>query len=64
MILIGPALDFHPTTETVISYFAPGIDVERIGVNMDWRRDLRVAFRASGARSPQWDQEEQKVCRP
>jgi len=58
MILIAPALEYHPTTETVLSYFAPSIEVERIGVNMDWRRDLRVAFRAVGARSPQWAQED------
>ncbi len=64
MILIAPALEFHPTTETVLSYFSPSIEVERIGVNMNWRSGLRVAFRATGARSPQWEQEENSECRP
>ena len=64
MILIAPALEFHPTTETILSYFAPSIEVERIGVNMDWRNELRIAFRAAGSRSPQWELEECEQCRP
>lgn len=58
MILIAPALQFHPTTGTVLSYFDPGIEVERIGLAMDWRREVRIAFRLQGARAAEWDQEE------
>lgn len=58
MILIAPALQFHPTTSTVLGFFDPSIEVERIGLAMDWRREVRVAFRLQGARSAEWDQEE------
>ena len=52
LILVSPALEFHPTTETVLSYFAPGIDVVRIGLAVEWRRELQVLFRLVGAQRP------------
>jgi hypothetical protein len=53
LLLVSPALEFHPTTETLLSYFSPMIEVERIGLGVEWRRDLRVMFRLSGAERPQ-----------
>jgi hypothetical protein len=53
LILVSPSLEFHPTTETVLSYFLPAIDVERIGVGVEWRRGLQVMFRLRGAQRPQ-----------
>lgn len=52
LILIAPALEFHPTTETILQYFSPEIAVERIGVGMDWRNRLEVMFRLRGAQGP------------
>lgn len=52
LLLVSPALDFHPTTETVLSYFAPCIPVERIGVGVEWRKGIRVMFRLYGAERP------------
>ena len=49
LLLVSPAFDFHPTTETILKYFSPEIPVERVGVGADWRRDLRVAYRKTGA---------------
>ena len=49
LLLVSPAFDFHPTTETILKYFSPNIPVERVGVGADWRRDLRVAYRKTGA---------------
>lgn len=49
LILVAPAMDFHPTTETVLKYVSPVIDVERIGVGAAWRQDLRVVFRRRGS---------------
>lgn len=49
LILVSPAMDFHPTTETILRYFSPAIEVERVGVGMDWRREISVAFRKRGA---------------
>jgi hypothetical protein len=53
VLLISPALEFHPTTETILSYFSPLIDVERIGVGVEWRKGLSVMFRLSGAQRPE-----------
>jgi len=52
LLLVAPALDFHPTTEGVLSYFAPAIEVERIGLGIHWRRSLDVMFRLRGAERP------------
>jgi hypothetical protein len=54
LLLVAPALEFHPTTETILGFFDPHIEVERIGVNEDWRRELRVMFRLKGAESPKF----------
>jgi hypothetical protein len=51
LFLIAPALDFHPTNEMVLGYLAPGIQVERIGIGIEWRQELRVMFR-SGPQKP------------
>jgi hypothetical protein len=48
LLLVGPALDFHPANEAVLRYFDPRIEVERIGVGLEWRRDLKVMFRHGG----------------
>jgi hypothetical protein len=52
LLLVAPALDFHPTTESVLSYFSPTIEVERIGLGIHWRRGLDVMFRLRGAERP------------
>ncbi len=52
LLLISPALEFHPTTEVILRYFSPALEVERIGLAAPWRSQLRVMFRAAGARSP------------
>ena len=52
LLLIAPALSFHPGNEIVLRYFSAEIEVERIGVNSDWESTLRVAFRLRGAELP------------
>ncbi|MGA2145882.1 MAG: hypothetical protein ABSH49_13065 [Bryobacteraceae bacterium] len=54
LLLVAPALEFHPTTETILGFFDPRIEVERIGVSEDWRSELRVMFRLKGAESPKF----------
>jgi hypothetical protein len=49
LLLAAPALHFHPTTETILRFFAPGVDVVRIGLAMNWRSSLKVVFRARGS---------------
>ena len=53
LLLVSPALEFHPTTEILLSYFPPAVEVERIGLGVEWRKGLRVMFRLRGAERPQ-----------
>jgi hypothetical protein len=52
LLLVSPVFEFHPTTETILRYFSSSVEVERVGVGMDWRRRLQVVFRARGAEHP------------
>ena len=52
LLLAGPALDFHPSTETLLSYFSADIEVERIGLASGWRQTLQVMFRLRGSERP------------
>ncbi len=52
LLLVAPALQFHPTTETILRFFAPAIEVERIGVNLEWRKEFRPVSRLRGAQRP------------
>ena len=51
LLLVAPALHFHPTNEIILGYFSASIDVERMGVSMDWRRSFQVVFRLPRAAS-------------
>jgi hypothetical protein len=48
LLLIAPSLEFHPSTETILSSFSPQIEVQRIGLAADWREQIRVMFRLDG----------------
>jgi hypothetical protein len=52
LLLVAPALHFHPKTEVLLRYFAPGVDVERIGLGVEWRQGPDVMFRMRGAERP------------
>src|ERR1035437_10049702 len=52
LMLVSPSLEFHSTTETILSYFPPAIQAERIGLGVEWRKGLRVMFRLIGAERP------------
>ena len=45
LLLVSPALQFHPSCETVPRYFSPAIEVVRIGLNEKWREECQVVFR-------------------
>jgi hypothetical protein len=45
LLLVAPALSFHPSNELVLRYFSADIEVERIGVGLEWRKQLKVMFR-------------------
>ena len=46
LLLVSPALDFHPTNERVLRFFSPSVPVERVGVGLQWRRELKVVSRS------------------
>jgi hypothetical protein len=52
IILVAPSLEFHSTSETILSYFSPSIEIIRVGLAADWRRELRVMFRLRGSERP------------
>lgn len=52
LLLVAPALCYHPKTETILRYFDPRIEVERIGLGAEWRQNPKVMFRIRGARRP------------
>ena len=44
LILIAPALEFHPTTELITRYFDPQVPLERIGLNTAWRTAAKKRY--------------------
>jgi hypothetical protein len=45
LLLVAPALCFHPTTEALVEYLSPEAHVDIIGLGMDWRDQVKVMFR-------------------
>jgi hypothetical protein len=43
--LVAPALRFHPTTDVLLPYISPEIEVVRVELAESWRRGLRVVTR-------------------
>ncbi|MDQ6676217.1 MAG: hypothetical protein M3Z09_02855 [Acidobacteriota bacterium] len=52
LLLVAPSLEFHSTAETILSFFLPSIEVQRIGLGANWRNEIRVMFRLNGADRP------------
>jgi hypothetical protein len=52
LILIAPALEFHPTTELIVSYFGPHVPLERIGLNSNWRTSAKKRYHQLDRRRP------------
>lgn len=54
LLLVAPALCFHPTTETLLEFFPSDLSVQRIGLGVEWQRSFRVVLRVDGASRPEW----------
>jgi hypothetical protein len=52
LLLVAPALEFHPTNETVLRYFGEDVPAERIGVGLEWRKEIRVMYRTPACSWP------------
>ena len=50
LLLVAPALDWHPTNEVILRYLDPCIDIQRIGIGLKWRRGTQVMFRSGAKR--------------
>ena len=45
LFLVAPGFRFHPSSDIVLRYLSPHIEVARIGLGENWRRAIRVIFR-------------------
>jgi hypothetical protein len=52
LLLVAPAICFHPATEIILRYFPASICVERVGLNLEWQDKVKVVLRLSGWQSP------------
>lgn len=52
LLLVAPAMAFHSTNACILRYFSPAIEVERVGLNSDWPRNLKVVMRLKGSDAP------------
>jgi hypothetical protein len=50
LLLVAPSVEYHPSNETILEYFSAQVPVERTGVGLEWRKELRVMFRNHGHR--------------
>jgi hypothetical protein len=51
LLLVAPSLEYHSSNETILKYFSTDVPVERVGVGLEWRKELRIMFRF---RSESW----------
>jgi len=52
LYLVSPAMEFHSSTEQILRYWDPAVEVERVGVSAAWRTRLEVVLRARGHERP------------
>jgi hypothetical protein len=45
LYLVAPGLRFHPAAEVLLRQLSPEIEVQRVGLNEQWRARLQVIFR-------------------
>ncbi len=45
LFLVAPGFRFHPSSDILLRYFLPELEVVRVGLSENWRRGLRVIFR-------------------
>lgn len=43
--LVAPALRFHPSTDELLKYLSPELEIVQVGLAESWRRGLRVVMR-------------------
>ena len=48
LLLVAPALQFHPAVQTVAARFSPRVPMTLVGLNEAWREGLKVVWRRPG----------------
>jgi hypothetical protein len=43
--LVAPALRFHPSTDALLRFLSPELEIIRVGLAEHWRSGLRVVMR-------------------
>jgi hypothetical protein len=43
--LVAPALRFHPSTDILMRYLTPELEIVRVGLSESWRRGIRIVMR-------------------
>jgi hypothetical protein len=43
--LVAPSLRFHPSTDALLRYLSPEMEIIRVGLAESWRRGLRIMIR-------------------
>lgn len=45
LYLASPAFRFHSTTRRIIRYLDPSIEIIQVGINQQWREEIKILFR-------------------
>jgi hypothetical protein len=45
LYLVSPAFRFHSTSQKIVRYLSPSIEVFQVGINQQWRSKVKVLFR-------------------
>lgn len=45
LLLVAPALEFHPTNERVLRFFDRQVEVARLGLGVEWQKQVKVVHR-------------------
>jgi hypothetical protein len=51
LYLVAPAFRFHSTTGRLLRYLDPSISVIQVGINVQWRRGIKILFRREGRKA-------------
>ena len=52
ILLVAPALEFHSSSEALLGFLSPAVEIERVGLAAGWRSELRIMFRLQGSERP------------
>jgi hypothetical protein len=45
LYLVSPAFRFHSTSQKIVRYLSPSVEVFQVGINQQWRSKVQVLFR-------------------